>query len=692
MSAEPRFARPTPKVKALPTVEDQPWSLLSELQHAGPAGTQAATEQASSSLRPADTDAPSEPKHVFPPLPPALPSLSDKGGSLSDQPQHAERPLNPTNSPNQLEEPKTPQKPIEAPTHEEQGLSGLEPPSFDLDLEADVESALEDYEPSQTAEELEYYNSVSDGSSWEVLGGSPPMQMGALLGGQHSSSSLLPQSMSTSVVPALVSSELISNVSFGNLKFPWEKGPLRSVFAERPVAILPSIPQGFKMLAVGSKISDTTKPALPTKTSNVRGVQGVIFVSVIKASKDVAFLERRAELMKACIVRLRATIMMLDPGSVPINLKTNGQVDEESLAASIGVRSPLTVSKRVSSFNHLVTWFLDSNSKTSTSILSEQSVWEYLLHLKRSGAAASKGAGAVSAVRFFHHVLGFDFTRALGSRRIAGVAEQMLAGSRWVRQAAELTVLEVRGLHQLSDSQEAHVWDKAIASYTLVALYGRCRHSDLSDVHSIKLEVGPTGEGFLILFLGQHKTSRLQARSRRLLPVLVPTIGITGTEWVSSALANLKAVGLQTEGDINGPLLRPLTSAEATQLCNREIRSQEVTAFLRKAISSLVSESRALQISSHSLKRTALSWGSKYGLTQDEKSVLGRHASATLGSQAIYSVDLASAPARALQKVIVDIASGSFRPDNPIAQYFRPQPTPVPGPRNLEPAWWHHFS
>ena len=112
-------------------------------------------------------------------------------------------------------------------------------------------------------------------------------------------------------------------------------------------------------------------------------------------------------------------------------------------------------------------------------------------------------------------------------------------------------------------------------------------------------------------------------------------------------------------------------------MCKREIRSHEVTAFLRKVICSLGSESRALQVSSHSLKRTTLSWGSKYGLTQDEKSILGRHASATLGSQAVYSVDLASAPARALQKVILDIASGSFRPDNPIASYFKPQPNPV---------------
>ena len=392
--------------------------------------------------------------------------------------------------------------------------------------------------------------------------------------------------------------------------------------------------------------------------------------------------------MKACVVRLRATIMLLDRDCVPDGLLLNGHVDIESLEASLGVRSPHTVSKRVSSFSHLVTWFLDETPKTSKSILSEQSVWEYLLHLKRTGAAASKGSGAVRAVKFFHHVLGFDFTRALGSRRIGGISEQMLAGARWVRQAVELTVGEVRCLHQLSTSSEAHPWDKAIASYTLVALYGRCRHSDLSDVHAIKRDLDPDGKGFLILFLGQRKTSRLQARSRRLLPVLIPTIGITGTEWVSSALQALGAVGIQVEGDISGPLLRPPTSAEATRLCRRETRSQDITAFLRKVMSSLASESRVLQISSHSLKRTALSWGSKYGLTPGEKSILGRHASATLGSQAVYSVDLASAPARSLQRVILDIASGDFRPDNPIASYFKPKP-PVSansGQTSTEPA------
>ena len=113
MSSEnaPRFAKPTPKVQALRTLEEQPWSLLHGILHTGPVAAQSGTVEASSSLGPTGMDAPPEQEHVFPPLPPALPPVSDNGGSMGAQSEQAEDPVQTSSALNQLEDPEAPQKP-----------------------------------------------------------------------------------------------------------------------------------------------------------------------------------------------------------------------------------------------------------------------------------------------------------------------------------------------------------------------------------------------------------------------------------------------------------------------------------------------------------------------------------------------------------------------------------------------------
>ena len=83
-------------------------------------------------------------------------------------------------------------------------------------------------------------------------------------------------------------------------------------------------------------------------------------------------------------------------------------------------------------------------------------------------------------------------------------------------------------------------------------------------------------------------------------------------------------------------------------------------------------------VTSHSLKCTTLSWCSKYGLPKEVRAALGRHSSATHGSEALYSRDLAVEPVRQLQQVINSIASGSFNPDGKRSEYFRSMEQALP--------------
>ncbi|CAE7318038.1 METTL21B, partial [Symbiodinium microadriaticum] len=139
---------------------------------------------------------------------------------------------------------------------------------------------------------------------------------------------------------------------------------------------------------------------------------------------------------------------------------------------------------------------------------------------------------------------------------------------------------------------------------------------------------------------------------------------------MTQAIAALRSVGMTVEGKIAGPLLRAPLSSDAASLSEREIRASEITTFLRIALKSVCDEERIKRISSHSLKRTPLAWCAKFGVAEPVRSVLGRHVSATAGSQAIYAVDLATSAVKEFEQVLGRISSGSFNPDNPRAEYF----------------------
>ena len=100
-------------------------------------------------------------------------------------------------------------------------------------------------------------------------------------------------------------------------------------------------------------------------------------------------------------------------------------------------------------------------------------------------------------------------------------------------------------------------------------------------------------------------------------------------------------------------------------LCKRGLTSSEVTKFMRLLFETNEVNTDGPRVSSHSLKATALSWASKFGLPIPDKAFLGRHASATTEAHAIYSRDLAVASVMKLQDIILRISRLEFQPDNP---------------------------
>ena len=489
--------------------------------------------------------------------------------------------------------------------------------------------------------------------------------------------------ISSAVNDALFAKSLFSNVDITGIKLPWEVGIYRDLFSDEPMAepLVPKMPIGefccFDVGVAPQQVAETVA-ALASR----KDVQPV-FEKCISSCDELQYHEKRLKLRDAAIGKLLIVLNQnLEVSSTGRHLMQLGRGDDahveasEIVSAVVGLKSPATLVKRANSLLAFMRW-CSWVGKDACSVFQESVVWEYFQHLKSTGAPASKADSMLSAVRFAFYVLGFDCLGvAVSSRRLIGASELMLAGKRLLRQALVLTVAQVKRLHSILVDRGRHLIDRVIVVHILFALYGRCRHSDLLDIHDIGCDFDDQG-GFVTLSTCSHKTGRVASLKTRLMPIVIPARGVDGSIWPSQALEVLKVAGCLPMNPINGPLVHAPAGGNGTFM-KRGLRSTEVSKALRcfLELPEPVPGCDVEVISSHSLKATLLSWAARFGLSPQTRSLLGRHTSCLNETFAIYSRDLTCAPVAELQKLIDAISAGEFEPDGERSKFFR---KPVPG-------------
>ena len=191
--------------------------------------------------------------------------------------------------------------------------------------------------------------------------------------------------------------------------------------------------------------------------------------------------------------------------------------------------------------------------------------------------------------------------------------------------------------------------------------------------------IAPAGADYplLVFEVSQHKGARKVQLKTRLLPILVPMIGVHGKCWVAEAVKAFRYAGRSLQ-DIKGPLTFAPSDESGAVPSRRSVTSAEVGRALRAflGVPEEAVDPAAPRITAYSLRGTCLGWGGKFGFDEDLKSVLGRHSSSIRTTQAIYSRELCAAPARRLQDMIREIAEGRFFPDNSRSSYFPCVPKP----------------
>ena len=350
------------------------------------------------------------------------------------------------------------------------------------------------------------------------------------------------------------------------------------------------------------------------------------------------------------------------------SLLEDDENEGDSLRAVLAPKAPSTILKHAGPVRTFCEWLVKSNSSPP---FGEKVVWTFVhCVLKMPRTAASTLDTCLRAIKWSYHSLGLRVQlEVFRSARVSGLVTQALQDKSPWDPAPPLTVAEVLQLHSIAHDSKMSLIDRCGAAHFLAMIYGRARASDIRCIKPLIVDRCGSEtwrHSFIELGTLHHKTSRLDAQRRRILPLVIPGIGIGQAPFGQLLLDIRNEAGVRNDA-VDKPFLpAPLPNAEWS---SDPLSSSEITRWLRFLLPRPSSEK---QLSSHSLKVTTLVWCSRFGMTHDTKRVLGHHADAASGSDAVYGRELQSAALREYILILEAIAAGQFWPDRTRSGHFAP--------------------
>ena len=370
---------------------------------------------------------------------------------------------------------------------------------------------------------------------------------------------------------------------------------------------------------------DTVETVRDIVDTNNKSSDGPVYLHAVSNLSDQSFEDMKRGKLELAITKWLCIIQMhmlaSSTGRLVLNLGKDNYDSEEArkiVAAVIGIRSPTTAISRANSLLHYLRWAVNMFGDIYMAFR-EESVWSYFSNLSTEGAAATTAMTLLSALRYAKYIMGYGtFNEILNSNRLKGSADLMFVTKEHLKQSRVLSVHQVVQLHQILTNEATADYDKAAAGYLLLALYGRCRHSDFQNVIEVIHDYGDDG-GYLEFRTSSHKTARNALKRTVLLPIVLPVLGVDGVCFVGIIEEAFNKVGLSLRGKMNGPVFRPPSKDGSP--CRRGLTSTECSRFLQLFLNEPSNSSNGEPVfTSHGLKATGLSWCSKFGLLPADRS------------------------------------------------------------------------
>ena len=474
-----------------------------------------------------------------------------------------------------------------------------------------------------------------------------------------------------------------------SLAFPWETGASAAVFRDDIELALPTCagiaeqPQAKSAFALVPGLFGQDVQPLDDSAK---------YIKAVKNYPDLEyFADKSSKLELACGLWLNILSLDWTCSGVGRQVATLLQRDStgvqatECLKAAFGVKSPSTLLKRAGAMKKFIRWHDTSGYGADTGTVAfpieEEAVWEYFLAMKRQRQENQRGftvqTSFLETIRFSKFTLDLEGTdRILSSRRLLGFAAIEKRDKGPTRQAPGLELVHMKQLHSILEGT-GNVVDRLGAGVFLCCLYGRARWSDIRYISHVSVEDGR--QGTLTLFTTEHKTASVGLRREQYLPLVIPSTGVAGDEWLQTFLAVYTEAGLDIKKEPLGPLMpapklgggfhaRPLSTTEAGEWLRGLLQGTPDASSFR----------------SHSLKASLIIWSARAGLDKETRAVLAHHCSAVSGSEVVYSRHLQTRAIRKLSMMIKRVRIGLGLEDDNMRE-FGMAPTPVPFTPCLQP-------
>ena len=479
-------------------------------------------------------------------------------------------------------------------------------------------------------------------------------------------------------------------VSFDNLNF---QNCLRHAALDRTV-VLPDLPwetpawrsifdDDHNMLSFVEPARSFSDPPMPVAPGSANDVVGElverkkrsrplnsaepIYLKVIGHKQDIAWEEKREADLQKSFMKWISVLQCW-----PETWKVRKELDEcETVQASCELvshyfsgKAPATLVKRANSMIYI----MEEGHKLGYLFpYTEREFYNLLKTLKAAGAKSSRLKSVLEAVTLSRFTFNIDELHELTcSRRCYGA---IAAGPlEKASQADPLTVADLKLLHEVLEGS-SDLWDRAMAGASLFCVYSRARWRDF--IHGGRIEIDKL-EGDCIAYIEIqvviHKTMHASARRFRFLSLVAPGRGVHGGDWVRCWLDNLQALGIDVGNDKHGCLMpAPDVNGQPLQLA---VDTEEAGAWLRLLLGEHLEKANSSRVvSSHSLKSTMLSYAAKRGLSRPDRLSLGHH-SGPYKMTDVYARDAQARDLRLMDKLVSEIRSGYFCPDESRAGRF----------------------
>ena len=445
---------------------------------------------------------------------------------------------------------------------------------------------------------------------------------------------------------------------------PWEQPGLVCVFNPVQAAFPARLSVPYQGPAVPpTHTGSATQPTQRVLLANLVAPCAA-WTRAVKAKRGSGSADKRTEAFNKILTLLNAFASFFDLAE----LLQEDESEGDSLRAVLAAKAPSTILKHAGPVRTFCEWLVKSNSIPP---FGEKVVWTFVhCVLKMPRTAASTLDTCLKAIKWSYHSLGLRVQlEVFRSARVNGLVAQALQTKSPWDPAPHLTVAEVLQLHAIAQDKTMSLIDRCGAVHFLAMLYGRARASDVRCIQPLivdKCGSESWRHSFIELGTLQHKTSRFDAQKRRILPLVIPGIGIAKSPFGALLLSVREEAGLCNDA-VDAPFL-PAPYPDGSWSSD-PLSSSEITRWLRYLLPRADSEK---QLSSHSLKVTTLVWCSRFGMARDTKRILGHHADAATGSDAVYGRELQSAALREYILVLQAVAAGQFFPDQTRSGHFAP--------------------